>query len=138
MPDDCVARSSFGSVTSSTLSGFGCCTGRMRFERLRAVDARLAGRNAQIDELARAEQPQVGVGREECVPVETRLDDQHLALLAAGLARGRADRIARFDREERLVAVDHVDGGERALEVRGELVVAERSCRVFAPPAAAA
>ena len=64
--DDCVARSSLGSVTSVTLSGFG--SARVGFERLRAFDAGLAGRDAQVDELARAEEAQVRVVRARTRP----------------------------------------------------------------------
>ena len=91
--DDCVARSTRGSVISVTLSGSRLL--RMPLERLRAFDARLARRNAQVDQLARAEQAEVRVGGEERIPAKMLLDDEHFALVAAGAARRGADRIAR-------------------------------------------
>ena len=49
-----------------------------------------------------------------------RLDDEHLAFLAAGPPRGRADRVAGLEREQRLVAVDHVERRELSFEVAAE------------------
>ena len=107
-------------MISSTWSGSGCAA--HGFERLRAFDAGLAGRDAQVDSLRVAEETQVRVRGEERVPLESGLGDQHLALVAAGAARRGADRVAGLDREQRLVAVDDVDRRERALEMRRELI----------------
>ena len=96
-----------------------------RFERLRAVDAGLARRNPQIDELAIAEQPQVRIGGEERVPLEAGFGDQHFALVVALAASGSANRVASLDRLQRLVAMDDVDRRERALEVRREVFESE-------------
>ena len=112
-------RSSRGSVTSSVWSGLGCVA--QRFERLRAFDARLAGRDAQIDELARAEEAEVRVRCEQRVPLEPGLGDEDFALVASGAPRRGADRIAGLHREQRLIAVNDIERRERALEVCGEL-----------------
>ena len=72
-------------------------------------------------QLAVAEQARVRVGAEERVPLEARLDDQHLALGRAGRARRRADRVAGLERQQRLVAVDDVERLRAALQMRGEL-----------------
>ncbi len=95
---------------------------RAGFERPRTLDARLAGRDAQIDELARAEEAEIRAGGEQRIPLESGLGDQDFALVASGVARRGADGIAGLDREQRLVAVHDVERRERALEMRGELV----------------
>ena len=93
---------------------------RVRLQRLRALHARLARRDAQVDETAGSEEPEVRVVREERVPAELRLDDEHLALLAARATRRRTDRVAGLQREQRLVAVDHVERRELSFEVAAE------------------
>ena len=121
--EDCAARSSFGSVTSNSWSDPGWAA--QISSALAPSTARLAGGDAQIDELARTEETEIGAGREKRIPFEPGLDDEDFALVVTGLARGRANRVARLDREQRLVAVDDVDRRERALEMRGKLVQAK-------------
>jgi hypothetical protein len=81
--------------------------------------------NSQIDELPVAEEAEVGVGGHEGVPFEAGLGDQDFTLVEALAPRSAADRIARLDRLQRLLAVDDVDGRQRALEVRAEVLEAE-------------
>ena len=101
--------------------------GGVALERLRALDAGLARRDAQVDQLAIAEEAHVGVRAEERVPVEVALGDEHLALGAAGLARRGANRVAGFERQQRLVAVHDVERRRRrARGARGRS--STRSC----------
>src|SRR6266496_6648795 len=57
----------------------------------------------------------------ELVPVEAALRGEHQALGKPVCARPRADRVAGFQREQRLVAVYHIQRPELALEVRLQL-----------------
>ena len=67
----------------------------------------------------------VGVGGKKGIPPEAGLDHEHLALDAAARARGRPDRIARLEREQRLVAVHHVQRGDAPREMRPEVLRAQ-------------
>ena len=93
----------------------------MPLERLRPLGAGLARGDAQVDELARAEQAAVRVGGEERVPAKMLLDDEHLAFVAAGAARRGANRIRGLDGRQRFVAVNHVQRLQRPREVRAEV-----------------
>ena len=80
-------------------------------QRLRAVLAGLARRDADLDQLPVGEQAQRLRRAEQAAPVEVRAGDGvHLALAAAGRARRGADRVGGFLGEQRLVAPDRVDG----------------------------
>ena len=100
--------------------GIGIC--RVGFERLAALDAGLASGNPQVDELAAGEEPEIGVGADEGVPLEAGLDDDDVALFATVLPRGGAYRVARLQRRQRLVAVDNVKRRETTGEMDGEIV----------------
>ena len=92
-------------------------------QRLRAVLAGLARRNADLDQLAVGEQAQRLRRAEQAAPVEVRAGDGvHLALAAAGGARGGADRVGGLLGEQRLVAPHRVDRAQVALQVVGESV----------------
>ena len=85
-------------------------------QRLRAVLAGLARRDADLDQLAVGEQAQRLRRAEQAAPVEVRAGDGvHLALAAAGGACRGADRVGGFLGEQRLVAPDRVDGAQLAL-----------------------
>src|SRR5690606_4466217 len=92
----------------------------------------LAGRDAQVDQLAPAEQRQVAGGQRELVPLEALADDQRLALIEALLARCGADRVGRFEHEQGLVAMQDVERRERAFEVSGKLFRAQDHGRTVA------
>ena len=100
-------------------------------QRLRAVLAGLARRDADLDQLAVGEQAQRLRRAEQAAPVEVRTGDGvHLALAAAGGARRGADRVGRFLRQQRLVAPDGVDGAQLALQVRGEAIGGAAACGI--------
>src|SRR5439155_21249915 len=86
-----------------------------------ALGAGLARRHREIDQLALTKQPEVAIGGLEGVPFEAWFGDQYLALVEPGRARGGTDLVARLDREQRLVAMDDVQGTQSAGEVGGEL-----------------
>ncbi len=92
-----------------------------RLDRLGAVAAGLAGDKAQLDQLFVAEERKARAACAELVPVETALRGEHQALGKPVCARPRADRVAGFQREQRLVAVYHIQRPELALEVRLQL-----------------
>ena len=94
---------------------------RAILEHARAFDAGLARRDSKVDELALAEQGKVAVGRGERFPLEARLGDQDLALVEPRAAGGGADLVTRFDRQQRLVAMDDVERGESLGDMRCEL-----------------
>jgi len=78
-------------------------------EHARAFDPRFAARNAQVDELAAAEQAEVAVGRGQRFPFEAGLGNQDFAIVVSGGASGGAYLIAGFDRQQRLVAVHDIE-----------------------------
>ena len=122
---DCCERSSRGSCTSVMTSRPPPAIGDLAvaLQRLGAVLARLARRNADLDQLAVGEQAQRLRRAEQAAPVEVRAGDGvHLALAAAGGARGGADRVGGLLGEQRLVAPHGVDGAQLALELAGEAV----------------
>ena len=94
-------------------------------QRLAAVAAGLAVGDAQVDQLAGAEQRQVAGGGLQFAPAETLAGDQHLALGIALLAGGGADGVAGFEHQQGLVAVEDVERGERLVELGGELLGAQ-------------
>jgi hypothetical protein len=100
---DCAARSIFGSVTSSIWSG--PTRDAKSSSAFAPSSARLARRNGEIDEPARAEEPQVRASGEKRIPFETGLDDLHFALVESRASRRGTDGVARLDRLQRLVAV---------------------------------
>jgi hypothetical protein len=73
-----------------------------------AVLAWLAARDAQLDQLLVAEQRQRLVRRQQLAPLEGALDGEHVAFGMAGRARGAADLVGRLQRQQVLVAGDHV------------------------------
>ena len=97
---------------------------------LSALAARLAGRDAQVDQLAAAEQRHVAGGEMQFVPVEAGNRRQHLALVET-LPPGRgADGIGSFDDEQRFVAVNDVNRLQLAFEVGCELLTLEQHRRL--------
>ncbi len=94
-------------------------------EHARAFDAGLAGWDRKVDQLAPTEQGEVAVGGGERLPLEARLGDQDLALVEPRCARRSADLVARFDRQQRLVAVNDVQGTKSVGEMGGELAGTE-------------
>jgi len=90
-------------------------------EHARAFESGLAARNAEVDQLAAAEQTQVAVGGSQRIPFEARFGDQHFAVVVAGSACGGAYLVAGLDRQQRLVAVHDVERGKAAAEMRSQL-----------------
>jgi hypothetical protein len=108
-------------------------------ERLRAGGVRLAGGQAQLDQLAVAEERGAAGRMGELAPVEIAVGLQHFPLGEALLARCRAHRVGRFEGEQRLVAVHEVGRRELLREGRFELVGLQphRRDRLTAPGARA-
>ena len=96
-----------------------------RLDRLPAVRAGLAGRHAELDDLLGREEGKRRGAHREPRPVVPAFGRVHLAFGVTGGARGSPDRVGCFQREERLVPVDHIDGRERPREVGLELAGAE-------------
>jgi len=94
-------------------------------QRIAAVAAGLARRDAQVDQLGAAEERQVARGEGERVPLEAVADDQGLALLVALATGCGADCVGSLEHQQRLVAVQQPERRERALELGGELVGAQ-------------
>ena len=94
---------------------------RAVFERVRALDARLARRYGEIDELPSPEQAQVAICRRKRVPFEPRLGDKNFTLVETGCTGRGADLVARLDGEQGLVTVYDVDRGKAPGEMRCEL-----------------
>src|SRR5262249_54486940 len=94
-------------------------------DRLAALGARLARGKAQLHDLLAAEERQAGERVRELAPVEAPGGLEHLAVGETACARRRAHRVRRLERDQRLVAVDDVDGAEAAPEVRLELLRAK-------------
>src|SRR5271155_1111057 len=86
-----------------------------------AVDAGLARRNTQVDDLARTEQAEIAIRGGECIPLEAVVDDKELAFLEAGGAGSGADQIPGLHRQQGLVAVHDIERTEAPGEVPGEL-----------------
>ncbi len=84
------------------------CARGQRPQRLAAVLAGLAGRNAQFDDLAVTEQRHRLLRLRHARPRETALDRHHVALGKALCARRLAQRIDGFQHQQVLVAVHHV------------------------------
>ena len=93
-----------------------------RFQRVRAFLAGLARRNTQLDQLTVAEQRHRLARAQQRTPVEPALDREHRAVGEAGRARRGANPVARFLREQVLVAVHDVQSGESLGEMRFERV----------------
>src|SRR5258706_4154772 len=68
--------------------------------------------------LLAAEERQASRGVHELAPVEVTAGLEHLALGEAALARRGAQRIGRFEREQRLVAVHEIDRHQRTTGTR--------------------
>ncbi len=81
---------------------------RHRAQRLAAFLAWLAGRNAQLDDLAVAEQRHRLLRLQQLAPLEAALGHQHVSLAVAGLARRLAQTVDRLEHQQMLVAVYHV------------------------------
>src|SRR5882672_6530205 len=94
----------------------------VRFDGLRALGPRLARGDPQLDQLALAEERHARRVRRELAPVEAALGGERHALGKSLLARFPADRVARLEGQERLVAVDHVQGAKLAREVAVQLL----------------
>ena len=116
-----------GSVTSSKH-----VRGRMRavvLECRATLAPRLAGRNAQIDQRAAAEQRPVARRVVQFDPVETGDCGEHFAFVET-LAAGRCTNgIGRFDDQQGFVAVDDVDRLQLTFKMRCKLLALELHCR---------
>ena len=82
---------------------------------------RLARGQAQFQQASLGEKRQARARLQQGTPIEVGIGTEHLALVEALLAGGAADRVGRFLAQQRIIAADHVDGRERALQVFGEL-----------------
>ena len=83
-----------------------------------AFAARLAGRNAQIDQLAAAEQRHVAARVMQFDPVESGDRGEHFALVETAAAGGGAQRVGGLDDKQRLVAIDDVDRFQLTFQLR--------------------
>jgi proteic killer suppression protein len=72
-------------------------------QRCCAVDAGLARGNPQVDQLARAEQAEVRIRGEKRVPTKVLVDDEQLAVVAAGAPRRRALILSFGDKDTELI-----------------------------------
>ncbi|TWG78717.1 hypothetical protein L602_000900000210 [Cupriavidus gilardii J11] len=81
---------------------------RHRAQHLAAFLARFAGRDAQLDDLAVAEQRHRLLRLQQLAPLKTPLRHQHLALAEARLARRGAQAIDGLQHQQVLVAVHDV------------------------------
>jgi hypothetical protein len=80
----------------------------MRLERLAAFLAGLAAGQADLQDAALGEQRHALRRADDARPVAAAIGMHDLALGEALLACGGADRVLRFDRQQRFVAADHV------------------------------
>ena len=89
-------------------------------QRDRTLLARLARRDADLDQLLVGEQAQRAAGGQHRAPVEMRAGDGEDAALAVTLgACGGADRVGRLLLQQRIVTVQGVEGFQPALQLRG-------------------
>lgn len=87
----------------------------------RALVAGLARWQAQLQHTLLREQRQAGTGLQQGAPVEVGVGAEHLAFVEPLLASRQAHRIGGFLAQQRVVATDHVDRCEVALQVFGQL-----------------
>ncbi|GAB1383117.1 hypothetical protein MASR1M50_14370 [Burkholderiales bacterium] len=108
-------------------------------QRGAAVLARLAGGDADFDDLLVGEQAQAAAGGQHRAPVEMRAgDDVHAALGVALRARRRANGVRRLLHQQRLVAMQHIQRPQAFVQVVGELGGGQlhvRRSRRFVSPA---
>src|SRR3989475_13330687 len=97
----------------------------MSGDRLGALQAWLAGGEAQLDQLLFSEQRQARRGVRELAPVEAAPRLEHHALGEALPARRRAHGVGRLQGEQRLVAVGGVNRGERLREMAVQVLRAQ-------------
>src|SRR5262249_29714747 len=97
-----------------------------RLDRLRALRAGLARGDAQLDQLALAEERHARGARHELAPVEAPLGEEHGTLGEPLRARLCADRVGGLEREQRVVAVNRVQRPELAPEMAVELLEPQR------------
>src|SRR5690606_7782114 len=83
--------------------------------------ARLAGRQAQLDQAFVGKQRQAGAGLVQLAPVEAGFHVEDLAFAEALGAGGGTDGVAGFLAEQRFVAADGIYRGQRPLQVLAEL-----------------
>ena len=99
----------------------GRCGGDL-LQRGAAVLARLARGHANFDDLLVGKQAQRAAGGQHGAPVVVGAGHGEAAALGKALrARGGANGIQRLLRQQRLVAVQHVQRAQRLLQVRGQL-----------------
>ena len=90
-----------------------------------AADARLAGRQAELDQLARAEQRQVVRRGAHRIPVGDALDEGTSRSSKPARFDARADGVGRLAHQQRFVAGNQVRPGGLTREVRAERVERE-------------
>ncbi|MNZ86324.1 hypothetical protein D3C78_1051420 [compost metagenome] len=95
--------------------------GAVFHQRSSALVTGLARGQAQFQQAALGEQGQAGASLEQGAPVEVGVGTEYLAFVEALLARGVADGVGGFLAQQRVVAADHVDRCQGALQVLVEL-----------------
>ncbi|MNH26723.1 hypothetical protein D3C79_867890 [compost metagenome] len=95
--------------------------GAVFHQRRCAFVTRLARGQAQFQQPALGEQGQAGARLQQGAPVETGVGAEHLALVKALLTRSIAYGVGGFLAQQRIVATDHIDRGQSALQVLVEL-----------------
>ena len=61
----------------------------------------------------------------QVAPIKARQGGQHFAFVKPLAPRCGADRVGRFDDQERLIAIDDIDRLQLAFEVRRQLIAAQ-------------
>ena len=117
-----VMASSRGSSTSVSVLSLPCALCGELLQRRAAFLARLARRDADLDDLLVGEQAQRAAGGQHLAPVEVRAGDGVHGALGVALARApRRGSRRPLPGQQRLVAVQRVEGLEALLQVLAQL-----------------
>ena len=87
---------------------------------------RLAGRDAKVEQFSPPKKGKIAGSVVQLVPVEPGEGGQYFALVEALLACRSANGVGGFDDQQRLVAIHHVYGFQRPVEVGVQLFAPQK------------